>query len=101
MGTGVLAADQDTRSARARAGLFGTVLVFVVAVKEVGVAGLPVGRMDRHPFGARLFQVEYTLRCIPHTFSSPVVFAFRTSVAGPVTGVNGARTISIPYNPSQ
>jgi hypothetical protein len=58
VGAGVLAADDDPGGSGARPGFFGSVLVLVVAVQEIGVTGLLVGGMDGHPHRARLLQVE-------------------------------------------
>ena len=54
----MFAADKNPGRSGARVCLVGAVLVLVVPMQEVGVAGLSVGVVDGHPFGARLLQVE-------------------------------------------
>src|SRR5215213_10682519 len=96
----MLAEDKDARGPRARPCYLGTVLVLMVAVEEVRVAGLFVGRVDRHPLCTRLLKVEYALRPILQVLSSCVVYTLRTSVAGSGAGVNGERTSSaVPIIP--
>ncbi len=58
VGAGVLAADKDPGRPRARARLVGAVLILVVAVQQVRVAGLLVGRVDGHRRRAWLLKVE-------------------------------------------
>src|SRR5215212_4749833 len=58
VGPCVLSANDDAGGPGARPCFFGPVLVFVAAVQVVGVAGLPMGRVNGHVFRAGLLQVE-------------------------------------------
>src|SRR5215212_287971 len=58
VGPRVLSADDDAGGPGARSCFFRPVLVLVAAVQVVGVAGLPMGGVDGHVFGAGLLQVE-------------------------------------------
>ena len=59
VGAGVLPTDDDPGGAGARPGFFGPVLVFVVAVEQVNVTRLLVGRVDGHLRRARLLEIEH------------------------------------------
>src|SRR5919199_2665062 len=108
VGAGVLGADYDPGGAGARPFLLRPVLVLVVAVQEVGVAGLHVRGMDGHPGRTRLLEVERArpwvgpgrlhadrLPCVAplsaRTSSSPLTLTqiAARSVAGPAASVNG------------
>src|SRR5215211_3560597 len=58
VGPCVLPADDDAGGSGARPCFFRPVLVLVVAVQEVGVAGLPMGGVDGHVLRAGLLEVE-------------------------------------------
>ena len=60
----MLPTDDDPGGAGARSGYFGPVLVLVVAVKQVGVADLLVGGVDRHLRRAWLLEIEDTHRTV-------------------------------------